>query len=277
MYSSRGCGCNNGIDVLITFSFENPQTMIMDIMDHTTRVAFPMRLIVHLGPLDCTHVRDLASTCHFHRSMHHDIYALCVASNSWITCSYHMFGCNNVITSHMPCTIACHMIDLIASHMLNNCSFYCVECHTIFTTPYALYAWIVLHLLHVFRHIIFFGVVNGSYAYHRPFFESLMHVCYDLEVDACSFVKHISIYTSHWHACFHDAFPCAQFMCLHALPLFFVKPYAMLEDNTCWVNHLSNAWFCSNANHICFSKCLLYLLLLKDSQDGATSESAHFE
>ena len=31
----------------------------------------------------------------------------------------------------------------------------------------------------------------------------------------------------------------------------------MLDDNTCWVNHLLNAWFCSYDNHICFSKCLL--------------------
>ena len=51
----------------------------------------------------------------------------------------------------------------------------------------------------------------------------------------------------------------------------------MLDDNTCWVNHLLNAWFCTNANHICFSKCLLFLLLLKESLDGATLESAHFE
>ena len=51
----------------------------------------------------------------------------------------------------------------------------------------------------------------------------------------------------------------------------------MLDDNTCWVNHLLNAWLCSNANHICFSKCLLSLLCLKESQDGATLESAHFE
>ena len=58
---------------------------------------------------------------------------------------------------------------------------------------------------------------------------------------------------------------------------FFVKPYAMLDDNTCWVNHLSNAWFCSNANHICFSMCLLSLLLLKEFQEGATLESAHFK
>ena len=35
-------------------------------------------------------------------------------------------------------------------------------------TPYARYAWIVLHLTRVFRHLIFFGVVNASYAYHRP-------------------------------------------------------------------------------------------------------------
>lgn len=145
---------------VISFSFENPQTMSMDIMDHTTCVAFTMRLIIHLGPLDCTLVRDLALTCHFHHSMHHDIYALCVASNSWVTCSSHMFCCNNVITSHMPCPIDCYMLALIASHMMNNCSFYCVECHTIFTTPNAHYAWIVLHLTHVFRHFILFGVVN---------------------------------------------------------------------------------------------------------------------
>jgi hypothetical protein len=51
----------------------------------------------------------------------------------------------------------------------------------------------------------------------------------------------------------------------------------MLDDNTCWVNHLLNVWFCTNANHICFSKCLLSLLLLKESLDGETLESAHVE
>ena len=44
-----------------------------------------------------------------------------------------------------------------------------------------------------------------------------------------------------------------------------------------WVNDLLNAWFCTNANHICFSKCLFYFLLLKESLDGATLESSHFE
>ena len=92
---------------VISFSFENPQTMSLDIMDHTTCVACTMSLIGHFGPLACTHVRDLASTCHFHHSMHHDIYALCVASNSWITYSSHMFGCHNVVSSHMPCPIDC--------------------------------------------------------------------------------------------------------------------------------------------------------------------------
>lgn len=71
-------------------AFEVTSFLNMDIADHTTCVACTMRLLVHRGPLDCTHVRDLASTCHFHRYMHHDIYALCVASNSWIICSYHI-------------------------------------------------------------------------------------------------------------------------------------------------------------------------------------------
>ena len=89
---------------VISFSFEKPKTMSMNIVDHTTCVACTMRLICHLGPLACAHDRDLASTCHFHNSMHHDIYALCVASNSWITCYYHMIGCKNVITHicHVP-------------------------------------------------------------------------------------------------------------------------------------------------------------------------------
>jgi hypothetical protein len=169
------------------------------------------------------------------------------------------------------------MIALIASHMLNNCSFYCVECHTIFTTPYARYAWIILHLTHVFRHFILFGVVNDSYAYHRPFIEQFMYACYELEVDAYSLVTHICTTTSQLHTCPHDIFDCTQIMCLHALSQSFVTPYAMLDDDTCWVNPYLNAWFCTNANHIYFSKCLLSLLLLKESQDGATSESAHFE
>ena len=135
----------------------------------------------------------------------------------------------------------------------------------------------VLHLSHVFRHIIIFGVVDDSYAYHRPFVEHFVHSCYDLEVDACSLVKHICISTSHLHTCFHDIFACAQFMCLHAMTQSLVTLYAMLDDDTCLVNHHLNAWFCTNANHICFSKCLLSLLLLKESLDGAKLESAHFE
>ena len=146
-----------------------------------------------------------------------------------------MFGCNNVITSHMPCHIDCYMLVLSASHMFNNCSFYCIECHTIFTTPHAHYAWIVLHLTHVFRHFILLGVVNDSYAYRRPFVERFMHACYDLEVDAYALVTHICISTSHLHACFHDVLLCAQFICLHAMPQSFVTPYAMLDDDTCWV------------------------------------------
>ena len=58
---------------------------------------------------------------------------------------------------------------------------------------------------------------------------------------------------------------------------FFVKPYAMHDDDTCSVNHHLNACFFTNANHICFSKCLLFLFLWKEAQDGATLESAHFE
>ena len=51
----------------------------------------------------------------------------------------------------------------------------------------------------------------------------------------------------------------------------------MLDDDTCWVNHRLNAWFCTNANLICFSKCVLFLLLLRESLDGVTLESAHYE
>ena len=140
---------------VISFYLENTQTMSIHIVDHTSCVACTMTL--------CPHASGLASTYHCNVPMPHDICALCVASSSWITCSYHMFGCNNVTSSQMPCPIACHMLDLIASHMMNNCSFYSVECHTIFTTPYAHYAWIVLHLTHVCRHFILFGVVNDSY------------------------------------------------------------------------------------------------------------------
>ena len=57
----------------------------------------------------------------------------------------------------------------------------------------------------------------------------------------------------------------------------FVTPYALHDDDTCLVNRLLNAWFCTNANQIHFSKCLLSLLILKESQDGATLESAHFK
>ena len=103
-------------------------------------------------PIICS--RDMiamisSSVLHLRSTSLHDLISMLshVASNSWITCSFHMFGCNNVITSHMPCPIACHLLDLIASHMMNNFSFYCVECHNIFTTPHARYVWIVLHFI----------------------------------------------------------------------------------------------------------------------------------
>ena len=127
-----------------------------------------------------------------------------------------------------------------------------------FTTPYARYAWIVLHLTHVFRHFILFGVVNDSYAYHRPFFECFAHVCYDLEVDAYSLITNVGITTSHLHACFHDIFACARLICLHAMSQSFVTPYAMLDDDTCLVNHLLNAWFCTMLTTFVFpSVCYL--------------------
>ena len=99
---------------------------------------------------------------------------------------------------HVPLLVTCLPCT---SHMMNNCFFYCVECHTIFTTPYAHYAWIALHLTHVFRHFILFGVVDDSYAYHRIFIEKFVNACYDLEVDAYSLVTHICISTSHLNTC----------------------------------------------------------------------------
>ena len=56
-----------------------------------------------------------------------------------------------------------------------------------------------------------------------------------------------------------------------------VTPYALHDDDTCLVNHLLNAWFCTNTNHICFSKCLLSFIILKEPHNGATLESGHYE
>ena len=95
--------------------------------------------------------------------------------------------------------------------------------------------------------------MNDSYAYHRSFIEQFVNACYELEVDASSLVTHICITTSHLHACFHDDLDFARYICLHAMSQSFVKPYALHDDDTCLVNNLLNAWFCSNANDICFS------------------------
>ena len=65
---------------------------------------------------------------------------------------------------------------------------------------------------------------------------------------------------NHLHAWPHDIFACAQFMCLYAMSQSFVTPYALHDDHTCMVNHLLNASFCTSANHIHFSKCLLSLI-----------------
>ena len=119
-------------------------------------------------PIICSHdmiAMISSNVLHLRSTSLHDLIAMLshVASNSWITCYYHMFGCNNVITSHMPMPTICPH-DLIAAHMFQNFYIICVECLTFFTTPYAHYAWIVLHLPHVFRLAISFGVVNDSYA-----------------------------------------------------------------------------------------------------------------
>ena len=116
----------------------------------------------------CTHdMLDMipSSMLHLRTTSLHDMIDMLVyvASPMIHTCSFHVV---DGIYFH-----ACHMIDLIASHMMNNCSFYYVECQTIFTTPYAHYSWIVLP--HVFRHFVFYGVVNDSYAYHRPLLSAL--------------------------------------------------------------------------------------------------------
>ncbi|KAI4962844.1 hypothetical protein ZWY2020_011044 [Hordeum vulgare] len=235
----------------------------MGIVAHPTCVACTMTYVGHLGPLTCTHVSDHAFPLECNIAIPHDIYTLCVASNMWINCSCHMLGCNNVHSSHLPCRIACYMLDLIASHMMTNCFFYCVECLTIFTTPCAHHAWFVLHfgLHNVFKQFISLGVVNDSYAYHRPFVECFVHACYVHEVYACYIATYICIPTPPLHTYFHDCIACAPFICLHDMPKSFVTPYDMHVDNTCSVIQHLNAWFCSNANHICFSKCLLYLLL----------------
>ena len=64
---------------VMSISFKKPQSMSMNIVDPTSCVACTLTY--------CTHARDLASTYHCHIAMPHDIYTLCVASNSWITCS----------------------------------------------------------------------------------------------------------------------------------------------------------------------------------------------
>ena len=81
------------------------------------------------------------------------------------------------------------------------------------------------------------------------------------------------------HACLIEpiAFGCACIICLHTMKCSLVLSYDEHDAYTCLVNPLLNAWFCTNANHICVSKCLLSLLLLKELQDGATLESAHLE
>ena len=122
-----------------------------------------------------------------------------------IICSHEMIAMISSRMLHLRTTslhdllpmIAC----LVASLMIHTCSFHAVDshyCHAIFTTPHARYAWIVVH----FRHFIYFGVVNASYAYHRPFVERLMHACYELEVDAysllhiCASLPHIYMLVS---------------------------------------------------------------------------------
>ncbi|KAI5015745.1 hypothetical protein ZWY2020_057135 [Hordeum vulgare] len=207
-------------------TFEVTSFLIMDIVAQTTCVACTMTYVGHLRPLTCTHVSDIAFPHSCHIVMPHDIYTLCVAPNLCVSFSYHMLGCNNVHSSLLPCHIACYMLDLLTSNMLTNCSLYCVECLTIFTTPCAHYARVVLHLglPHVFRHFILFGVVNDSYSYYRPFVENFVHDFYDHQVDACYLVTHICIPSSHLQNCSHDYITCAQIICLHVILESFVTP-----------------------------------------------------
>ena len=89
---------------------------------------------------------------------------------------------------------------------------------------------------------LFSATFPNTYAYHRPFIEQFVNACYELEVDASSLVTHTCITTSHSHACPRDFFACDRLICLHAMSQSFVTPYALHDDNTCLVSHLSNAW-----------------------------------
>lgn len=76
-------------------TFEVTSFLSMDIVTRATCVACTKSYIGPLGPLTCTRVSDIAFLQACLISMPHDIYALCVASDLWIVCSYHMLGCNN--------------------------------------------------------------------------------------------------------------------------------------------------------------------------------------
>lgn len=124
----------------------------------------------------------------------------------------------------------------------------------------------------MFTDFILLGVVNDSCAYRQPFVEHFVHASYDREIDACYLVTHICISTSPLHNCSRNHIACAQFIFLDDMPQSFVTSHDMHDDNTSSAIHHMNAWFCSNANHICFFKCLSYFLLPHEFVDGDDTE-----
>ena len=95
----RTCLCFGIVKDTQGHAYKVTSFLSMDIVDLATCVACTMTHIGHLGPLACTHVGDIVFIHACHIAMHHDIYALCVASNMIIPCYFHVFDCNNVITA----------------------------------------------------------------------------------------------------------------------------------------------------------------------------------
>ena len=151
-----------------------------------------------------------------------------------------MFDCYYVVSLHMPCTHDCYMPHFVASHTLSDLYFHCVECNIA-------YDGILLIL--------------GLPISHHTFILLMNHVFRHLSC-LLMLMVHMPI-----------TFGCAHFIriVMHS----FHTLHDRHDNYTCLVTHHLNVRCGTNANCIHFSKYLLCLFMLQDSQGGATLEQGH--
>ena len=175
-----------------------------------------------------SHARDMSCALCMPTICTHDTISMMTSSMLHLrTTSLH-----NLITM-----IAC----LVASPMIHTCSFHWVD------GIYVLASHMIYH----------------DHCPLSPFVASLISTCSECKHAMLIDLGDLDILLV-MHACLHElnVFGCTRIICFHTMPHSLVPSYDKNDDDTCWVSHHTNDWFCIHANLICFFDYLLCYFVL---------------